>query len=117
MFRWRADDGPTLNAGLEALCFFQGIRTSIAKNNLFFQVVIFRGSEPPAPPPLDPRMRAEGPEAPPGKSQFCPEYSSVYLLRASMQAGKALVRLHADAIIMNLLQLSTKFCLLLDQSY
>ena len=26
----RVDDGPTLNAGLVALLFFQGIRTSIA---------------------------------------------------------------------------------------
>ena len=30
-FRWRADDGPTLNASLVALC--QGIRTSIAQKS------------------------------------------------------------------------------------
>ena len=29
-FRWRTDDGPTLNTGLVALRFFQGIRTCIA---------------------------------------------------------------------------------------
>ena len=30
-FRWRADDGPTLNAGLVALRFFRGSGRSIAK--------------------------------------------------------------------------------------
>ena len=47
VFRWRADDGTTMNAGLVALRFFQGIRTSIAKKPSF---LIFRvGSNPPAP--------------------------------------------------------------------
>ena len=36
-FRWRADNGPTLYAGL----FFQGFRTSIAKEPYIF--VIFQG--------------------------------------------------------------------------
>ena len=41
-FRWCADDGPTLNASLVALCdFFQGIRTSIAKKPCIF--LIFQG--------------------------------------------------------------------------
>ena len=31
-FRWRANDGPTLNAGSVVFMIFQGIRTSIAKN-------------------------------------------------------------------------------------
>ena len=40
-FRWLADGGPTLNAGLVALWFLQGIRTSIAKEPYIF--VIFQG--------------------------------------------------------------------------
>ena len=54
-FRWRADDGPTLNAGMVALRYFRG-GGSIAKKPYGF--VMFRGggSGPPAPPPLDPRM-------------------------------------------------------------
>ena len=49
-FRWRADDGPTLNAGLVALYIFRG-STSIAKKPYF---VIFQGGSPeplPRPPP------------------------------------------------------------------
>ena len=44
-FRWRADNGPTLNAGLVAACDFKGIRTSIAKNifYIFYILVIFQG--------------------------------------------------------------------------
>ena len=33
-FRWRADDGPTLNTGLVA-AIFQGIRSCIARNPVF----------------------------------------------------------------------------------
>ena len=33
-FRWRADNGPKLNAGLVA-AIFQGIRTYIARNPIF----------------------------------------------------------------------------------
>ena len=51
-FRWRADDGPTLNAGL----VFQGLRTSLAKKPYIF-VIFQRGPTPCPPPPLlDPRM-------------------------------------------------------------
>ena len=46
-FRWRADDGPTLNASLVALC--QGIRTSIAQKPYIF--VIFQGGPDPLSPP------------------------------------------------------------------
>ena len=50
-FRWRADDGPTLNASLVALC--QGIRTSIAQKPYIF--VIFQGGpDPRVPPPPGP---------------------------------------------------------------
>ena len=53
-FRWRADDGPTLNAGLVA-AIFQGIRTSIARKPYIF--VIFQGGRGRTPfPPLDPHM-------------------------------------------------------------
>ena len=47
-FRWRADDGPILNAGLAA-AFFQGIPTSIAKKPIFS--LIFRGGGPDPLPP------------------------------------------------------------------
>ena len=49
VFRWRADDGPTMNAGLVVMCFFHGIRTSIA---------MIRGGGGPdhLPPSLDPYM-------------------------------------------------------------
>ena len=47
-FRWQADDGPTLNAGLVAFDFKE-IRTSIAKEPYVF--VIFQGG----PDPLSPR--------------------------------------------------------------
>ena len=36
-FRWRADDGPTLNAGLVAV-IFQGIRTCIASKSYIFVI-------------------------------------------------------------------------------
>ena len=58
-FRWRADDGPTLNACLVALCFKE-IRTSIAEKPYIF--VIFQGSgfRTPGPTPLDPHMESLG---------------------------------------------------------
>ena len=31
-FLWRADDGPTLNAGFAALCFFRGSRQVLLRN-------------------------------------------------------------------------------------
>ena len=40
-FRWQADDGQTLNAGLVALWFSRAIRTSIAKESYSF--AIFQG--------------------------------------------------------------------------
>ena len=48
-FRWRADDGPILNAGLVAMYFFRG-----SKKPYIF-VIFQEGSGPPA-PPLDPPM-------------------------------------------------------------
>ena len=50
-FRWRADDGPTLNAGF---VIFKGIRTSIAKETLYF--CDFLGVSGPPVPPLYPHM-------------------------------------------------------------
>ena len=49
-FRWRANVGLTLKARLEALLFFQGIRTSTAK--IPYICVIFRGGG--CPDPLSP---------------------------------------------------------------
>ena len=52
-FRWRADDGPTLNAGLVP---FQEILTSIAKIPYIF-VIFQRGDRSGSPAPhLDPPM-------------------------------------------------------------
>ena len=51
-FRLRADDGPTLNAGLVALLFFQGIWTSIAKKPYIF-VIFQRGG---CPDPMSPLL-------------------------------------------------------------
>ena len=45
-FRWHADDGPTLNAGLVA-AIFQGIGTCIRKPYIF---VIFQGGSGPLSP-------------------------------------------------------------------
>ena len=58
-FRWRADDGPTLNAGLVA-AIFQGIRTYIARKTCIFVIFQGGGSGPPVPPPLDPHMSLLG---------------------------------------------------------
>ena len=49
-FRWRADDGPTLNAGLVGLWW-----TIIAKKPYILVIFQGGGSEPPV-PPLDLRM-------------------------------------------------------------
>ena len=46
-FRWRADDGPTLNAGSLA-AIFQVIRSCIAKKPYIF--IIFQGVLDPLPP-------------------------------------------------------------------
>ena len=54
VFRWRADDGPTLNAGSATLCFFQGIWTRIAKKP-YILWFFSEGSGPPV-PPLDPHV-------------------------------------------------------------
>ena len=58
-FCWRANDGPTLNAGLVAAIFFQGIQTSIAKKPNNFE--IFQGGWGPDPlsPPLDLHMQGK----------------------------------------------------------
>ena len=55
-FRWQADDGPTLNAGLGSFVIFQGIRTSIAKKKTIF---FSGGPDPLFPHPLDPPMRPD----------------------------------------------------------
>ena len=56
LFRWRAVDGQTLYAGLEAMRFFQAILISITKKS--YILVIFQGGEGSRPPvpPLDPRI-------------------------------------------------------------
>ena len=46
-FRWRADDGPTLNAGLVALWFYRGSGPVLLRNPIF---IFFQGG----PDPLSP---------------------------------------------------------------
>ena len=60
VFQRRADDGPTLNAGLLAL-IFQGFRTSIAKVPYIFVLFSVGGGRvrTPCPLPLDPPMTYE----------------------------------------------------------
>ena len=48
-FRWRADDGPTLNADLVALILFMGSGPVLLRNPIFLR--FSRMSGPPAPPP------------------------------------------------------------------
>ena len=50
-FRWRPDDGLTLNSGLVALRFSKWIRTNIAKKTFF---VIFQGGGGGSVPPVAP---------------------------------------------------------------
>ena len=51
MFCWRADDGPTLNAGLVALWFIRRSGSLLLRNPIIF--VIFQGARTPCPhPPL-----------------------------------------------------------------
>ena len=53
-FCWRADDDPTLNAGLVA-AIFQRIWTCIIARKPYIFVIFQEGSGPPI-PPLDPHM-------------------------------------------------------------
>ena len=46
-FRWRANDGQTLNYGFCSFVNFQGILTGIAKKPYIF--VIFQGADPLSP--------------------------------------------------------------------
>ena len=51
-FCWRANDGPTLNAGLVVLSFLRGSRPVLQRNTIFFK--IFQGGgrpDPLSPPP------------------------------------------------------------------
>ena len=57
-FHWRADDGPTLNAGLKALWFYRGSAPIIAKNPYIF-VIFEEGGADFLSPPLDPHMGQE----------------------------------------------------------
>ena len=55
-FRWRPDDGLTLNSGLVALRVFRGSIPVLLRKPIF---VIFQGRgglDPLSPPPLDPPM-------------------------------------------------------------
>ena len=57
-FRWRADDGPTLNAGLVALWFFRGSGPVLQGNPIFLWFFMGGGGggRDPLSPPLDPPM-------------------------------------------------------------
>ena len=49
-FRWRADDGPALNAGLVTLWFFRGSRPILLENPILFCDFQGRGLPDPCPP-------------------------------------------------------------------
>ena len=49
-FHWRADDGPTFNDGLVALCLVRGSGPVLLRNPIFF--CNFSGGENPPVPPL-----------------------------------------------------------------
>ena len=51
-FRWRANDGPTINAGLVALSFFRGSGSVLLRNPIFLW--FFKGVRTPCPPPPPP---------------------------------------------------------------
>ena len=53
-FLWRADDGPTLNAGLVTFWFFRGSWPVLLKNPIFLW--FFRGVWTPCPPPPPPPL-------------------------------------------------------------
>ena len=55
-FRWRADDGPTLNAGLVA-AIFRGSGSVLLENPIFCD---FSGGSGPPALPLDPHMFITG---------------------------------------------------------
>ena len=55
-FRWRADDGPTLNAGLVASRFFRGSGPKLLRTLYFCNFPGGGGPPAPPPPPLDPHM-------------------------------------------------------------
>ena len=57
VFRWQADSGPTLNAGLVALWFYMGSGPVLLRNPTF--LLFFRGGSDPLSPPLDPCIQRE----------------------------------------------------------
>ena len=62
VFRWRADDGPTLNTGLVAWRFFRGSGPVLVSNPIFLWFFRGGGSDslpPTPPPPLDSPMIEE----------------------------------------------------------
>ena len=56
VFRWWANGGPTLNAGLIALWFYNGSKPELLKPFIF--VIFQEGCPEPLSPSLDPRMWA-----------------------------------------------------------
>ena len=57
VFCWRADDGPTLNAGLVALWFFRGSGPVLLRSPIYIFVNFQgRGRDLLSPPHLDPRI-------------------------------------------------------------
>ena len=55
-FRWRGDDGPTLNAGLVALCFSGDPDQYCYETQYFCDFSGWGGESGPPVPPLDPPM-------------------------------------------------------------
>ena len=102
----RTNDGPTFNAGLVTLRFFQEIRTSIARKPYSFVIFQGGGGSRPHVPPLNPPMRIRTvwvqTQCPPSESAHAHTHS---LARAFSQfTVKTQTSLHICAVSLETLQ-------------
>ena len=79
-FRWRADDGPTLNAGFVALRTFRGYEPVLLRNP------IYTCTRPP-PPQLDPRMDTEHRQPHASKNTIIDKLSNSYCNEIIMEGA------------------------------
>ena len=55
-FRWRAENGPPLNAGFVASVILGDPASKLLGDPVYFFVILQGGPDPLSPPPLDPHM-------------------------------------------------------------